>query len=171
MRAGRNIELKCRCGDLASVQRLALGLGAQEAALLRQRDTFFGAARARLKLRELGDGRAELISYRRPDRAETRGSDYLICPVADPDGLRAVLADALGVVGEVRKERRLLLLRHTRIHLDRVEGLGDFVELETVLEGIDDEAGQAELGEIAAALALRPEDRVPVPYLELLRQL
>ncbi|GEM_PF-3040755 len=50
-----------------------------------------------------------------------------------------------------------------------MEGLGDFVELETVLEGLDDEAGQAELGEIAAALALRPEDRVPVPYLELLR--
>ena len=45
-------------------------------------------------------------------------------------GAQAVLTQALGVLGMVRKERLLYLVGQTRVHLDSVEGLGDFVELE-----------------------------------------
>jgi predicted adenylyl cyclase CyaB len=69
----------------------------------------------------------------------------------------------------VRKTRRLYLHRATRIHLDEVDGLGTFVELETVITDQSDREGQAELDEIATALGLRVEDRVAVPYVELLR--
>lgn len=44
--------------------------------------------------------------------------------------IQAVLSDALGVKGEVRKERRLFMIGQTRVHLDQVEGLGHFMELE-----------------------------------------
>lgn len=44
--------------------------------------------------------------------------------------LQAVLSEALGVQGVVKKERRLYMVGQTRVHLDRVEGLGDFLELE-----------------------------------------
>ncbi len=167
-RTRRNIELKCRCSDLDAVRRRAERLGARDAGVLRQHDTFFSASHARLKLRDFGDGHAELISYIRPDLTEARGSDYLICPVAQPESLAAVLTHALGASGVVVKTRHLLLYRHTRIHLDDVAGLGTFVELETVLAEQSEADAQSELQDVAAALELRPEDSVPVPYVDLL---
>lgn len=167
----RNVEIKCRCGDLAAVQARAEALGARDAGLLVQRDTFFAGVHARLKLRVLEGGQAELISYQRPDVPQARTSLYRIAPVEEPEALAAVLAHALGEAGTVRKRRRLLLLRRTRIHLDEVEGLGSFVELETVLgEGDPEAEGQAELAAIATALGLDGAERLEIPYVELLRQ-
>ncbi len=165
----RNIEVKCRCPDLDQVRARALAAGAREAGVLEQRDTFFSGVHARLKLRQLGGGRAELIAYQRPDLAGPRASAYRIAPVEHPAELAAVLEQALGVAGTVVKRRRLLLLRSTRIHLDEVEGLGTFVELETVLAGQSDAEGERELAEVAAAIGLDHGERVAVPYLELLR--
>jgi len=164
----RNIELKARCSDLDAVRRSAEALGARDAGVLHQRDTFFAAHRARLKLREFGDGRAELISYIRPDTAQARGSDYAIGPVAHAEQLAAVLTHALGTSGIVVKTRHLLLYRHTRIHLDEVAGLGRFVELETVVDEQSDAEARAELDAVATALAIAPEDIEAVPYVELL---
>ncbi len=166
----RNIELKCRCPDLDAVRHRAQQLGARDMGVLDQRDTFFQAPLARLKLRELGHGDAELISYRRPDQPEARGSDYLITNVSHPAQLREVLGHALGASGVVKKTRRLFLHRNTRIHLDEVEGLGTFVELETVLSGQTDSEGLLELQQIAAALGLNQGESVAEPYVELLRR-
>jgi predicted adenylyl cyclase CyaB len=166
----RNVELKCRCPDLEAVSRRAVALGARDAGVLVQRDTFFTGPRARLKLRVVEGATAELISYERPDVGEARTSRYRIARVERPEELSAVLAHALGACGEVRKRRRLYLVRSTRLHLDEVEGLGSFVELETVLApGRSEEDGRAELAEIAAALGLEGAERIAVPYLELLR--
>ncbi|NWR39329.1 SUB1 protease, partial [Tachuris rubrigastra] len=104
--------------------------GTARGQLLVQADTFFRVPRGRLKLRRTQDGRGELIFYERPDTTGPKLSSFTITPTADPDGLEAVLAQALGVLGVVRKERLLYLLGQTRVHLDRVEGLGDFLELE-----------------------------------------
>jgi predicted adenylyl cyclase CyaB len=68
----------------------------------------------------------------------------------------------------VEKTRRLLLWRHTRIHLDRVEGLGSFLELETVVQGISREAAEAETRELIGILGLDPQAFLDRPYLELL---
>ena len=165
---GRNIEIKCRCADLAAVRRCAEGLGARDAGVLVQVDTFFIAPLSRLKLRDFGNGRAELISYVRADRPEARASDYVVAPVTEPEALARALTMALGTTGVVRKQRHLLLYKHTRIHLDDVKELGSFVELETVLTEIGDEAGHRELQEIAAALGLHSDDHVAKPYVELL---
>ncbi len=167
--ANRNIEIKCRCADLEVVREKALAMGAAEKGVLLQEDVFFRAPRARLKLRVVEGGRAELISYRRPDVTGTRGCDYVVVPAADPALLEEALSHALERDGAVRKRRRLLLLGNTRIHLDEVEGLGAFVELETVLSGRSDGEGREEMESVARGLGLDPMDAVPVPYLELLR--
>ena len=166
---GRNIEIKCRCADLEAVRKRAESLGARDAGVLVQVDTFFAAPEARLKLRDFGDGRAELISYRRADKPDARASDYVIVPVAAPDPLARALGMALGAIGIVRKRRHLFVYAHTRIHLDDVEGVGTFVELETVLTDIGDSEGHRELHEVAAALGLHPDDHVAQPYVELAR--
>lgn len=137
---------------------------------MQQRDTYFAGARDgwRLKLREMSSG-AELIAYARPDRAGSRNSAYTRVPVPDPEALRASLAKALGVRGVVDKTRTLLLREHTRIHLDLVDGLGTFVELETVLgPDLGEAAGKAELDRIASALGLHAHAPVSGSYIDLL---
>jgi adenylate cyclase class IV len=131
-RARRNVELKARDADPAGTLARALAAGAVDRGILVQRDTYFRVAVGRLKLREESPGGATLIAYARPDHGSERVSDYRLVPVADPAALRAALAATAGVLAEVVKRRHLLLVGAVRIHLDDVEGLGRFIELEAV---------------------------------------
>jgi predicted adenylyl cyclase CyaB len=86
-------------------------------------------------LRRVADStEAELIYYERRDGPEPKESRYVVYRTSDPDTLGQALTAALGVRGRVRKRRTLYLVGPTRVHLDEVEGLGDFVELEVVLQ-------------------------------------
>jgi adenylate cyclase, class 2 len=167
----RNIELKSSCSDLARARAAALRLGAADAGVLEQTDTYFHCHHGRLKLRETAGRGAELIAYARDDRAEARASEYHLIPVAEPDQLKAGLAGALGVRVVVVKRRELLLWRNVRIHLDRVEGLGGFVEFEAVLsdgDGTDEASAHDRVATLADALHLREEDRVAKSYADLI---
>jgi homotetrameric cytidine deaminase len=130
--ARRNVELKALDPDPEATLARALAAGAEDHGTIEQRDTYFAAAHGRLKLREEEPGGATLIAYRRPDAAAARVSSYRLVPVPDPAALRSALAETCGVRVEVVKRRRLLLWETVRIHLDEVEGLGRFVELEAV---------------------------------------
>ncbi|HPF12864.1 MAG: class IV adenylate cyclase [Planctomycetes bacterium] len=130
-----NIEIKAHAPDLEGLLARALALpGAIGPETLDQDDTFFVVPQGRLKLREFADGSAELIAYTRPDTEGPKLSDYVRSAVPDAASLREALARALGELGRVRKRRRLVLVGSTRIHLDQVEGLGPFLELEVVLQ-------------------------------------
>jgi homotetrameric cytidine deaminase len=129
----RNVELKARDPDPARTLERALAAGARDHGILHQRDTYFAVRHGRLKLREEEPGGATLIAYERPDTAAERVSDYRLVPVTDPAALRAALEATDGVLAVVAKARRLLLWEDSvRIHLDAVEGLGTFLELEAV---------------------------------------
>jgi homotetrameric cytidine deaminase len=128
----RNVEIKTRDADPAATLERALALGASDEGVLTQRDTYFAGAHGRLKLREEGGG-AYLIAYERPDCVQARTSAYRLADVGDdPAAVREALDAALGTRVVVDKRRHLLLYENVRIHLDEVEGLGSFVELEGV---------------------------------------
>ena len=140
----RNVEIKARVADLAALEARVVALADQGPVDIEQDDTFFKCTQGRLKLRQLATDRGELIHYQRPDRDGPKVSSFVIAPTTDPGALRDALTRALGSSGRVRKRRRLYLAGRTRIHLDRVEGLGDFVELEVVLgPGDGPAAGEA----------------------------
>src|SRR5262245_36397959 len=128
-----NIELKARVCDWERLHRVASKLAGGDASVLEQLDTFFAVPVGRLKLRQLAPNRGELIFYQRPDEPGPKRSDYIVTNTSEPSVLRDTLAHALGVCGEVRKRRWLFLVDrfggHTRIHLDEVRGLGQFLEL------------------------------------------
>jgi homotetrameric cytidine deaminase len=128
----RNVELKALDPDPARSLAVCRELGAEDRGVLRQRDTYFRTRSGRLKLREEEPGGAVLIQYDRPDSPEARESRYRLTRVDDPEDLRASLDAALGTLVVVDKQRHLLLWEGVRIHLDTVEGLGTFVELEGV---------------------------------------
>jgi predicted adenylyl cyclase CyaB len=159
-----NIEIKARVSNRDSLLKAAAALPASEAGVLRQVDTYFHVPRGRLKLREIEGAASELIFYERPDQGEAKRSDYWIAPVADAAVMRALLSAALGVRVRVEKTRRLLRYRHTRIHLDTVAGLGDFLELETVLDGISEAEGREECAEVMRSLGIRTEDLCAASY-------
>jgi len=173
-----NIEIKARLDDAAAVEARARALCGAPAARLDQVDTFYPCAEGRLKLRTLagGDGdhaangpHGELIHYLRDDRDGPKRSDYRIARIARPDELRAVLDAACGALLTVRKRRHLYRHGRTRIHLDRVESLGDFLELEVVLEpGENPAAGNAEAQALMAELGIAPEQLVAGAYADLL---
>ncbi len=167
----RNIEIKARIESVEAMLPLALACADGPPEAIAQDDTFFLCAHGRLKLRVFADGRGELIAYARPDATGSKTSDYQITPVGDPDALRATLARALGVTGRVIKQRLLLHADRTRVHLDRVDGLGDFLELEVVLHG-DESAdhGIAVAHDLLRRLRVDVGQLVSGAYVDLLHQ-
>jgi predicted adenylyl cyclase CyaB len=131
----RNVEVKIRRTDGDDLPRvLRDSLGARDAGILEQQDVFFRVPRGRLKLRLQPQRTSQLIFYERTDEASLRTSDYRIVPCDEPEALRSLLAQALGEIGTVRKRRHLFLLDNVRFHLDEVDGLGSFLEIEAVLD-------------------------------------
>jgi predicted adenylyl cyclase CyaB len=164
-----NIELKARIADVPGTEALVATMSDTPPRTLRQRDTFFRCATGRLKLREDGTGQGELIHYVRADAAGVKRSDYEIASVADPGSLKAVLRLALGETAVVEKTRRLYVIGQTRVHLDAVQGLGNFLELEVVLrpdqsaaEGHDVAAG------LMGLLGIRDSDVLATAYADML---
>ena len=165
----RNVEIKARIVSIGAMHPIAAALADGGPTPIVQDDTFFACDAGRLKLRDFGDGRGELIFYRRADDAGPKTSFYVRTPTLDPAGLRDALERAYGAVGRVRKARTLFLAGRTRIHLDRVEGLGDFLELEAVLrDGEAAEAGVAEARELMVRLGVEPSALVEGAYVDLL---
>jgi homotetrameric cytidine deaminase len=165
----RNIEIKARVRDPGRTLELALGLGAEDRGEISQRDTYFTRARGRLKLREQEPGEDELIQYRRADEAGARVSSYRRVPAGAAAELRDALDEALGTLVVVEKRRRLLLLDGVRIHLDEVEGLGSYLELEAVSSAGSDLAGEhAKIAGLRAELGVDDDALVAESYSDLL---
>lgn len=169
----RNIEIKARIASVEALRARAEALTGAAAVLIVQDDSFFKVAHGRLKLREFADGSAELIHYHRADSVDAKASDYVRVAVPEPAALREALARANGLHGRVQKQRWLCLVGSTRIHIDRVAGLGDFMELEVVLQdGQSDAEGQAIAEALMVQLGLadpeNPAERLAGAYLDLL---
>lgn len=167
----RNVEIKARLdsGGLDALRPRARALADGAEQRIEQDDTFFHCVRGRLKLRDFGDGRGELIAYQRADTEGPKLSDYVRAPTSDSAALREALARAHGVIGRVRKTRWLLMSGQTRIHLDRVDGLGDFMELEVVLrDGQSVAEGEAIAQALLARLGVCDDQRLAGAYLDLL---
>ncbi len=164
-----NIEIKARVIDLGELQRRTALLADSGPETIFQDDTFFACPTGRLKLRDFGNGRGELIFYQRADESGPKPSYYRIAPTDDPESLRQVLMEAFGSPGRVIKHRTLYLSGRTRIHLDQVEGLGDFMELEVVLSEDDTpEQGLAEAERLMHRLGIESDSLVEGAYLDLL---
>ncbi|HEX5925549.1 MAG TPA: cytidine deaminase [Baekduia sp.] len=164
----RNVELKARDHDPEATLAAALAHGAVDQGVLTQTDTYFAAREGRLKLRE-EDGVGTLIAYARADEAAARTSAYHLVAVPDPAALKTALDDALGTVVVVEKFRRLLLWQDVRIHLDAVEGLGTWLELEAVAPADSDLAEEhRKVAELRAVLKMVDENVVATGYAAML---
>ncbi len=165
----QNIEIKTPLHAREDVEQRLEALGARREWVRQQKDTFYDVPNGWLKLREVEAEPAELISYRRTDGLDgLKSSDYDVETVGDGAAWKRLLGRVLNVASVVEKERTLWLYEHTRIHLDRVARLGDYLELETVVRDISPDEASAQTRHVIDALALRDDEFISVPYRELL---
>ena len=167
----RNIEIKARVSDLAALEERAVAIGARRVGVENQTDRYFeiGAAR-RFKLRAIDGVRTELIRYARPEHSGVRLSEYEITRVSSEETeLSSVLSSKPLVI--VRKRRTIYLLDNVRIHLDEVDGLGTFLELEAVVDPNHDEARcRAQIDEIMSGLGIDQTTLLQASYADLLEK-
>jgi predicted adenylyl cyclase CyaB len=169
MSESRNVEIKARIASVEAMVPRVAALADQGPVEIEQDDTFFVCERGRIKLRALSATEGQLIFYRRANQAGPKESRFVISPTASPDSLRDALTLAYGSAGRVRKHRTLYLVGRTRVHLDRVESLGHFLELEVVLaEGESPDAGVKEARALMTALGLADDQLIDGAYVDLL---
>ncbi|EZA49459.1 hypothetical protein X777_11957 [Ooceraea biroi] len=162
----RNIEIKAQIRNIGStsskIEDLSDITGRR---VIKQRDIFFNATRGRLKLRRFEDGSAELISYERPDVLGPRLSSYdkVTLDSDTAESLTNILSHSIGVFGTVNKTRQLYMVGQTRVHVDEVDGLGTFMELEA-------KAGQKIAADLMEALLIKQEDLIAEAYVDLLKK-
>lgn len=165
----RNIEIKAAIESVQSLIPKVTALASSGPTELDQDDTFFRCDHGRLKLRTFSATHGELIFYRRPVQQGPKESIYELSPTSTPDTLRQLLTLAYGQIGRVEKHRTVFLVGRTRVHLDRVKGLGDFLELEVVLqeqEGI--KVGLSEAYALMDRLHVQLADLIDGAYIDLL---
>jgi len=168
----RNIEIKARIESVQKLKPLAAAITDEAPVEILQDDTFFQCDAGRLKLRAFVDGTGVLIFYQRSNAQGPKESFYTTATTQVPDALRDTLSLAYGQSGRVKKHRTLFTFGRTRIHLDSVEGLGDYLELEVMMaDGEASEAGEQEAYEIMARLGVQKSQLVGAAYVDLLGRL
>ena len=164
-----NIEIKARVRKFDELRQRAEALSDSPVQVIHQEDTFFNTEKGRLKLRVLATDRAQLIYYVRSDQEGPKRSNYHIFETPDPENLKRVLELAYGIRGVVKKTRYLYMVGQTRIHLDEVEGLGHFMELEVVMQaGQSDAEGQEIAEKLRVDLGVETADLLEGAYMDLL---
>lgn len=166
-RAHVNAEFKARCADPRAVARRARAAGARWTRREHQVDTYYRVEQGRLKVREAG-ARAELVWYFRDDALRSKRSDVVILSLPQPKAIKDALRRTLGVKVIVDKIRRVYLRRNVRVHLDRVRGLGSFVEIEAVGRPQQFALLRRQAEEMAENLGLRRGDLVRGSYSDLM---
>ncbi len=168
----RNIEIKARIESVESLLPAVAAIANKGPTDIIQDDSFFTCDNGRLKLRAFCKEKGELIFYRRADREGPKESFYMRSPTSSPDTLREALTLAYGQAGRVRKHRTLFMVGRTRVHLDRVENLGHFLELEVVLQdGESADAGVREAHDLMARIGVKQSHLIAGAYVDLLMEL
>ena len=134
-----------------------------------QTDTYFNVSHGRLKLRE-GNIENNLIYYERQNVPGAKESNFQLIRVPDAGGLKNILVRSLGVKIVVKKKREIYFIRNVKFHIDEVEGLGNFAEIEAsdLYADISKEELQKQCNFYLVELKINEEDLISVSYSDLL---
>ena len=160
-----NVELKARLASMDAAREVASRLATDRASDQHQIDTYFHCQQGRLKLREIDDAPAVLISYQRPDTSTAKPSRYYLIDAPDPCAMLQGLTEALGILVRVEKLREIYFYKNVRIHLDQVEQLGAFLEFEAVLADESEiAAGKEVVAWLQTQFDIQPADLLTSSY-------
>ncbi len=164
-----NIEIKARCNRQEALRKMLLEAGAEFRGTDHQKDTYFQVSTGRLKLRE-GNIENQLIHYRRENKEGPKQADVLLFPSLPGSALKEILTTALGILVVVDKTREIYFIGNVKFHIDHVDGLGHFMEIEAIdREGtIGRKKLQEQCHRYLTLFGIRDEDLVACSYSDLL---
>ena len=162
-----NFEFKAHLRDAAHVRATLKRLRARFLGADRQVDTYFRVPKGRLKIRE---GRIEnsLIFYRRTNVARARRSTVEMMLLPRRNSVRAILSAALGILAVVDKRREIYFVKNVKIHLDRVRGLGKFLEVEAISHAGDVKKIRSQARQFQKLFGITAKDIVAESYSDLI---
>lgn len=164
-----NIEIKAKCHNLEFALQKAKQLSTEYVGLLHQLDTYYKTQTGRLKLREINGLEAQLIPYHKDYSTGPMKSNYDVLPSTNPQNLKSILKTILGEVAIVDKNREVYLIDNVRVHLDKVKGLGEFIEFEAVYEEKtieDKEREVSKVNELMKVFEIQEEDLLDRSYID-----
>lgn len=162
-----NLEIKVKVKNFDLILAALKKIKAKKSELLHQKDVYFSTSKGLLKLRKEGKSQ-QLIRYQRDEKGKNRWSNFEILDLHQAHA-ESFLRNLLTCEVVVEKERLLYLFGDTRIHLDKVKKLGNFIELETRVLSTKKEARQQFLF-LLKALQLDPKEELRLSYHDLLLQ-
>jgi len=162
-----NIEIKARCSNPAEASAMLQKLGAVSKGIDHQVDTYFKVDDGRLKLRE-GNIENNLIYYKRDNQDGPKKSDVILYPAGQQPGLKQILTETLGVRIVVDKKREIFFIDNVKFHVDNVENLGSFIEIEAIGEDDDEEKLDEQCKHYMRVMNILEEHLVSVSYSDLL---
>ncbi|HLC31808.1 MAG TPA: class IV adenylate cyclase [Candidatus Nanoarchaeia archaeon] len=164
-----NVEFKARCNELERIRALLVKEGAEWRGKDHQADVYFNVPHGRLKLRK-GKIENRLVWYERDDYAGAKQSNVGLFETEPGSSLEAILTNALGVKVVVDKQRDIYFIGNVKFHVDEVERLGSFIEVEAIdLDGtLGREYLQRQCDEYKGLLGIRDEDMIAESYSDLL---
>ncbi|MFZ0455188.1 MAG: class IV adenylate cyclase [Ignavibacteriaceae bacterium] len=133
----RNLELKVPNDSFANIIKILAEINADYIGELIQKDVYYQIKNGLLKLR-IENGEQSLIKYARDETSKDRWSDFQVIKFSDGNA-EEFLKDIFNIETVVEKNRLVYIYDNTRVHLDKVKDLGEFLELETVVvNGLED---------------------------------
>jgi adenylate cyclase, class 2 len=161
-----NLELKISTASHEYLIEKIIKNGGKSLDTLLQKDTYYKFEKGLLKLRRQ-NGDYQLVKYNRNEKEEERWSDYSLLFLTG-ENVEEYLSELFDIETIVEKKRQLFIYKNTRIHLDEVENLGKFLELETVVKEISKEDAKTEFNEVVEFLGLNVAEQIRKSYRDLL---
>lgn len=164
-----NIEIKAICKNPDKIKETLLALGAEYKGCDRQKDTYYKVHEGRLKLRE-GNIENNLIFYKRTENLGLKNSQFLLHPVSDASSLNILLEKVHGIKVVVSKQRHIYFIENVKFHVDEVQDLGNFVEIEAsnLYADKSEEELKAQCDHFIRQLDIRQDDFIAASYSDLL---
>ncbi len=172
LRMPLNVEIKARISHSEFIRSYLRDSNAEFRGTDFQTDTYFNVSAGRLKLRE-GNIENNLIYYERTNSPGAKESSFHLVWIPDAKALKDVLTKSLGIKIVVKKKREIYFIGNVKFHIDEVESLGDFAEIEAsdLDADIPKEELQRQCDFYSNELRIKKEDLVSVSYGDMLFEL
>lgn len=168
----KNLEIKARFKWSHKVDDILEEINAKFETAEIQNDTYFNVNNGRIKIRERQGKDAQMIQYFRDDKADIKQCRYSMVHVKNPDSVKAILTREHGIREVVHKHREVWIWENVRIHFDKVKKLGEFIELEAMVD--DDnpvEVSENRIRELMVKLNIKKHNLIEQSYIDLLENL